>query len=527
VKRLIARFALLFAVAGVASCGGGGDSGFGGAGPGSNSGWVPGSYLQSGTFFARCAAPRSGINPATGQSYPDIRGTATDENNFLRSYSNETYLWYSEITDRDPALYATPQYFDLLKTTATTPSGSPRDKFHFTYPSDEWFRLSQSGVSYGYGAEWVLLRTTPPREAVVAYTQPGSPAVAPGAMLARGARILSVDGVDLANGSDVDTLNGGLFPSASGESHDFVVQDLGSQTTRNITMVSTNITSTPVQNVSVIPTAAGDVGYILFNDHIATAEQGLIDAVNQLNASSIVDLVLDLRYNGGGYLDIASEFSYMIAGPGPTAGRIFELLQFNDKNPSTNPVTGQPLAPIPFHTRTQGFGGPPGVQLPTLNLTRVFVLSGPNTCSASESIVNSLRGVDLEVIQIGSTTCGKPYGFYPTDNCGTTYFTIQFRGVNEKNFGDYPDGFSPSNTPGSAGVSLPGCSVADDFSHSLGDPLEARLAAALQYRDTQTCPAASGLGQPGLAKIRPGESPEFTDGLLNKSPWLQNRIIRQ
>ena len=56
-----------------------------------------------------------------------------------------------------------------------------------------------------------------------------------------------------------------------------------------------------------------------------------------------------------------------------------------------------------------------------------------------------LRGIDIEVIQIGSTTCGKPYGFYGLDNCGTTYFTVQFRGVNAKGYGDYSDGFSPSN----------------------------------------------------------------------------------
>ena len=66
--------------------------------------------------------------------------------------------------------------------------------------------------------------------------------------------------------------------------------------------------------------------------------------------------------------------------------------------------------------------------------------------------MNSLRGVDVEVIQIGSTTRGKPYGFYPTDNCGTTYFTIQFRASNAKGFGDYSDGFSPANTAGVQGV---------------------------------------------------------------------------
>ena len=55
-------------------------------------------------------------------------------------------------------------------------------------------------------------------------------------------------------------------------------------------------------SVQVIPTASGPVGYILFNDHIATAEQQLIDAVNTLRPQNIVDLVLDVRYNGGGLI---------------------------------------------------------------------------------------------------------------------------------------------------------------------------------------------------------------------------------
>jgi carboxyl-terminal processing protease len=527
VKIILFRALAAIATLSVSSCGGG-DSGFGGAGGGSNSPWVSGSYLPYDTFYARCAAPRSGTNPANNQPFPDIQGTVTDENNFLRSYSNDTYLWYSEIVDRDPGLYSTPQYFNLLKTTATTASGSAKDKFHFTYPSDEWYQLSQAGVTAGYGAEWVLLRTTPPREAVVAYTQPNSPATAPTAMLTRGAQILSVDGVDLVNDNSsagVDALNAGLFPSATGESHTFVVRDPGASTTRSITMVSANITTVPVQNVSITATPSGNVGYLLFNDHIATAEEALINAVDQLIANNIVDLVLDIRYNGGGYLDIASEFAYMIAGPAQTGGMTFELLQFNDKYPSTNPLTGQPLAPIPFHNRTQGFSGPTRNPLPSLNLSRVYVLTGPYTCSASESIINSLRGVNVEVVQIGSTTCGKPYGFYATDNCGTTYFTIQFRGVNAANFGDYTDGFSPANLTPTAGEPLPGCSVADDFTHALGDPLEARFASALNYRESSACPAPSGLGQPGLAKTGPYGIAEPSDGLMHKSPWRQNRIL--
>ena len=132
--------------------------------------------------------------------------------------------------------------------------------------------------------------------------------------------------------------------------------------------------------------------------------------------------------------------------------------------------------------------------MPSLNLSTVYVLTGPGTCSASEAIINGLRGIDLEVIQIGSTTCGKPYGFYPFDNCGTTWFSIQFKGANAKGFGDYTDGFTPLNTLQTQGTVVPGCSVADDFTHQLGDPEEARFAAALGYRIDGSCPLPGGLG---------------------------------
>jgi hypothetical protein len=357
---------------------------------------------------------------------------------------------------------------------------------------------------------------------VVPFIEPGSPAAA--ANLARGAQVLTVDGVDVINAADtnsVNTLNAGLYPSAAGARHTFTVLDAGASAPRTITMVSANVTATPVQNVSTIGTRSGPVGYILFNDHIATSEQLLINAFTQLQGVS--DLVLDVRYNGGGYLDIASEVSYMIAGPGPTAGRAFERTVFNDKYPNTNPVAGGPLTPVPFHTVSQGFSGPRNQALPTLNLGRVFVITSPNSCSASESIVNGLRGVGVQVIQIGTTTCGKPYGFYPQDNCGTTYFTIEFQGVNAQGFGDYPDGFSPANTASRPGVTLPGCSVGDDFGHALGDPSEARLSAALAYRNDQSCPpAAAASREPDLVK-----GAAEGDGLMAKAPWREIRLYRR
>src|SRR4029453_19331412 len=171
---------------------------------------------------------------------------------------------------------------------------------------------------------------------------------------------------------------------------------------------------------------------------------------------------------------------------------------FNNKHPTTDPVTGQAITPVPFHSAANG------TALPQLNLPRVFVLTGSGTCSASESIINSLQGVDVEVIQVGSTTCGKPYGFYPQDNCGTTSFSIEFRGENNKGFGEYPDGFFPANTVSNVGAVVTGCSVGDDYAHALGDPLEGRFAAALAYRQTMLCPTPSGFAPPGTAPLSSG-----------------------
>ncbi|MFO7692554.1 MAG: S41 family peptidase [Vicinamibacterales bacterium] len=530
--RAAIRWVLLAVLVTGAGCGGGdgstGSIGSGGSGSGGTIGgsWTAGVFEPSSSFQNQCAKPRTGTNPATGTRYPDVQGSTLTENSFLRSWTNELYLWYREVQDLNPASYSTANYFNVLKTSATTPSGNAKDRFHFTYPTDQWVALSQSGVEAGYGAQFLVIASRPPRLIRVAYTEPGSPATTPPANLARGATVLTVDGVDVVNAADsasVDVLNEGLFPSQAGATHTFSVLDAGASEPRTITMVSANVTSSPVQHVGTIGTAAGRVGYMLFNDHIATSEQALVDAFRQLAAANVTDLVLDVRYNGGGYLDIASEVAYMIAGAGPTAGRPFETVVFNDKHQTRNPVTGRPIEPVPFYPTSQGFSVPEGQALPALNLPRAVVLTGANTCSASESIINGLLGVGVQVVQIGSTTCGKPYGFYPQDNCGTTYFSIQFKGVNAQGFGDYPDGFSPANAVGSAGVLTPGCAVADDYDRALGDPQEGRLAAALGYLANGSCPAASAVPS-AVAGV---QAPVLGEGSLSKGPWRENRILRR
>ena len=493
--------------------------------------YVAGTYLASSNYQNLCAAPRTGTDPTTGQPYPDQPGSTLAEQLWLRSWTNELYLWYREVPDTDPAGLTTLAYFNLLKTSAVTTSGKPKDKFHFTYPTNVWVALSQSGVQAGYGAEWALLAATPPRKAVVAFIEPGSPAAA--ANIGRGAQVLTVDGVDVATGNAA-TLNAGLFPANAGESHKFELLDAGATASRTVTLVSANVTSTPVQNVKTVASGGATVGYMLFNDHIATAESELIAAVKQLKAANIGDLVLDIRYNGGGYLAIASELAYMIAGTARTNGRTFERMQFNDRYPANDPFTGKVLTPTPFYSQSLNFSVAAGQALPTLDLPTVYVLTGAGTCSASEAIINSLRGIGVQVVQVGSTTCGKPYGFLPQDNCGTTYFSIEFKGVNDAGFGDYADGFSPGNTATNVGTLVPGCSVADDFTHDLGDPLEGLFAAALRYRASASCPAATGFAPAVLAMPRdPSSAAQPTradspsdDGAIVKPPLRENRWYR-
>ncbi|MGH8290182.1 MAG: S41 family peptidase [Steroidobacteraceae bacterium] len=529
-----ARWVLpLAGLAVLAGCGGGGGGNSLGSGnSGAESTWTPGVFEPASSFAALCANPRSGTDPYTHEAYPDKPGTSTDENNWLRSWTHELYLWYDEVQDANPALSTTPDYFQLMKTTETTSSGAPKDRFHFTYPTSVWESLSQSGVNVGYGVQWEIVAATPPRNVEVAFLQPAAnlPAQTAAATLVRGDEVLEVDGADVVNATDqtsVNTINAGLSPSNVGESHTFQVLDPGSSTPRTVQLQAANITEIPVlMETTLTGDNGGTVGYILYNDQIATAESELINAINDLRSKGVTDLVLDLRYNGGGYLDLASELAYMIAGPNQTAGETFELQQFNNQYPTTNPVTDQAITPTLFHTTTQGFSTTAGEPLPSLNLTRVAVITGQDTCSASESIINGLQGVGFTVYQIGSTTCGKPYGFYPQDNCGTTYFSIEFQGVNAKGFGGYSDGFSPANTTPAVGAVVPGCSVADDFSHALGDPSESRLATALAYLanpQPSTCPSPpTGNAAPATLTQR-----QLLQRIFVRSPLRDMRILRR
>ena len=218
--------------------------------------WQKDVFLPASNFKNKCSIPRTGINPSTNTSYPDTKGQRLDENNFLRSYSNNTYLWYDKIVDENPEPFLTTEYFQKLKT--------PEDRFHFSIPTNEWYQLSQSGIEIGYGASWAINAET--NKIFVLYTEPNSPATLDENNLERGDEIIAIDGVEINQLTSNILINNALYPDESEKTHSFRIKKNSSGEIVDISMSSTTITKSPIQNTKVIVTDTGKVGYLLFNE---------------------------------------------------------------------------------------------------------------------------------------------------------------------------------------------------------------------------------------------------------------------
>lgn len=458
---------------------------------------------SSASLAQQCVAPRPGST--------DKQGSVETEKSWVRSFMNETYLWYKDIPVVDASQFTLARYngnvfdtltayFQALLTPTQTASGKRTDQFSFTIPTQE-LEDSQNGISLGYGITWAFVSNRIPRVVKVVEVVPASPAALAG--VSRGDTLISVDGLDINDPSpDAPAkLNAGIFPTQLNKLTNFKFQSFGAATSRDVALKSAVISEKAVQLTKVVTDGDKRIGYLVLNSfNILAAESELISAINTLKAASVNELVLDLRYNGGGFLDISSELGWMIGGS-TLDGKVFERSTCNDKNRLDICNTS-----TPFHKTTQGFSGGSGQSLPQLGLSRVLVLTTGNTCSASEALINSLTPF-LQVVQIGSTTCGKPYGFFITDNCGTSYAAIQFQGVNALGFGEYADGFSPT------------CNVPDDLSKFRGDSSEAMFSGALGYIKTGTCPLGSGITRSLTAAADPAVFK------IARKPWEEIRIL--
>ena len=406
---------------------------------------------------------------------------------WLSAMMSADYLWPQEIpfvdatsppfSDASRSWESMENYFQALLTPRLDDQGRAKDRFSFAYPTQAWQKLATEGVNVGFGAEWRLSSPTPPRRVQVAYVMPGSPADLAG--LKRGDRVMSVNGVstDVNTEAGIAHLVGALYPQSA-------CRTTFELSREGLTLAPVDLTAGEVRRTATLATrvltveGGRQVGYVAFLEHFGDAEARMTEAFAQFQQARVDDLVLDLRYNGGGYLYIASQVAHMVTSPERVRSKDFERLRYN---PSRSAETASSYLPflstacLPDAEGTCSSSAP----LPQLGLSRLYVLTSEATCSASEAIVNGLRGVDVDVILIGGRTCGKPYGFTAKERSGISYFPIEFIGVNHKGEGDYAYGFEAT------------CSTPDDLAHELGDTREGLLATALAHRSTGRCPVGT------------------------------------
>ena len=353
-------------------------------------------------------------------------------------------------------------YFHSLLVKTPDVHGKPKDRFSYIRKVTKAAALPKAedaDLRYSYGMRW---NETPDGRLGrrVAFVVPGSPAARAG--LKRGAEVVEV----------ISLTTDRLYYAPVGSELVLSVRDTPSSTPRQVTLRAERVREKPVAEVRTGEFGGRQVGYLAFHSYnVPGAQDDLLRAIAGLKNRNINELVLDLRYNGGGYLYQAWSLSSMLAGA-HGQGKTFAHLKLNDKRRNEEvraPFVTQ-LAQAP-----DGSAYPAGTPLPLLNLPRVYVLTQPGTCSASELTINALRGAGMNVVLIGATTCGKPYSFTERGNCDKVMAAIEGQLVNHLGFGDYQNGFAPT------------CTARDDLDHPLGDLNEGMLATALHHMQTGRC----------------------------------------
>ncbi len=383
--------------------------------------------------------------PATAQ--PTSCST-TSQNLYVRDVLNEYYLWYRNLPNVNPAGYASPDaYLDAVR---YRPLDTTFSYITGRAANDAFYSESQF---IGFGLSTMTTAT----EMRVLQVFDDSPATEAG--LARGDRILEINGRRVA-----DLIASGEIANAFGPS------DIGVQSTilfesragvqRSQTMIKRLVTIPTVSLTRVVKSKGGRrVGYLFFRNFVTPSYAALDAAFAALKTAGVDELVLDLRYNGGGLVDVAVHLASLVGG-GDTNNQVFATFRHNDRQTRRDET-------LRFRNPEQA-----------LRLSRLVVIATRSSASASKLIINSLRPF-MPVAVIGDRTYGKPVGQYGFEFCDKVLAPVAFSLVNANGQGDYFDGIPAT------------CSAPDDIEHDLGSPDEGSLAEALYYIRTGRCSAAS------------------------------------
>ncbi|WP_372642136.1 S41 family peptidase [Ancylomarina sp.] len=224
---------------------------------------------------------------------------------------------------------------------------------------------------------------------------------------------------------------------------------------------------------SVIQTLNKKVAYLVFDSFLGSSEAELNEAFDYFNAEGAEELVLDMRYNGGGSTDIANQLAGLISG-NAYQGKIFSKYIFNESKTSENFNEA-------FSSQASAYG-----------FNRIFVITTSATASASELVINSLKPyMGAENIKlIGSTTHGKPVGMnvFQVPEFNLAILPITFHITDENGDGYYFNGIPVDHE------------VEDDITHDWGDIDESNLKAALDYINNDAFPAVTARAKKGYKR---------------------------
>jgi C-terminal processing protease CtpA/Prc len=377
---------------------------------------------------------------------------------YVRDAMRDLYYWYRELPDPNPALFDSPEaYLEAVRYRPLDTS--------FSYiglkATEQAFYSDSQFIGFGFGSKLLA-------EDDLRITQVFSDSPASEAGLERGTRILEIGGrsvADLVRTGEIATAFG---PGEIGFSLTIRVSDRGE---REVTFAKRLVTIPTVSHTRFFDVEGRRVGYVFFRNFVQPSVAALDAAFAELKAAGATDLVLDLRYNGGGLVSVAQHLGGLIGGL-RTTGQVFAQFIHNDKNSFRNQVYLFPAAAA------------------ALDVPRVVLVTTRASASASEGVINALRPF-LDVKIVGDRTYGKPVGQYGLEFCEKVLYPVAFTLRNARGEGDYFDGL-PAD-----------CAAADDLDHLLGDPAEGSLAEALHVVARGTCSGQAAGARTQLARPLP------------------------
>ncbi len=475
------RFGTMLALAAMLSgCGGGGAGGSGDIGQGP------------------APTPSPSPSPSPSSSACALR----ERQNWAAAQMREWYLFPETLpASLNGAAYSTLEdYVDALTATARA---QRRDRY-FTYVTSiaEENAYYSSGETAGFGFRIMLDSAN---RLNVTESFEGAPALAAG--IDRGTQIVSV-GTSASNLRDVQQIlatDGGaglttaLGPDTAGTTRVFRISKGGVQSV--VTVAKADYELTPVSSrygAKVIDDGGRKVGYVNLRTFISTADPALKSAFAQFRAQGITNIIVDLRYNGGGLVSIAELMGDLLGG-GRSTSDVFAYTTFRPEKSAENDFKN--FAPQPQ----------------SVAATKIAFIGTGGTASASELVINAfIPYLHANAGLIGTNTYGKPVGQIALDRaaCDDRLRVIAFATQNSARQGDYFDGLATKVEAS--------CQAVDDLTVPLGDPFEPSTRAALDFLAGRPCARIASGGQTTQALRATGDR---LDALTPERPNTAQREV--